>query len=199
MSNLNNLVTKILDDAKHSADAIITDAKAKEKEIVDKKVNEANIEQKNIVEKAKIESQSKKERIVSNAQLQVRNKKLDSKQQVIDKVFEKSLIELINLSKEQYLDFIKNSILALPIDGDEELIVKDEDKSKIDTEFLNDLNEQLKKNNKKGEIKLSDEVRNIKGGFILYKNGIEINNSFESLVTALRDELEYDVVKILFN
>ena len=37
------------------------------------------------------------------------------------------------------------------------------------------------------------------GGFILEKDGIEINNTFEALVSSLKEELEFEVAKELFN
>ena len=52
---------------------------------------------------------------------------------------------------------------------------------------------------KKGELKLSNETRDIKGGFILEKNGIEVNNTFEALVNSLKEDLEYEVANVLFN
>ena len=38
-----------------------------------------------------------------------------------------------------------------------------------------------------------------KGGFILEKDGIEINNTFEALVSSLRDDLEFEVARVLFS
>lgn len=36
------------------------------------------------------------------------------------------------------------------------------------------------------------------GGFILEKNGIEINNTFEALVGSIKDDLSLEVAKMLF-
>jgi V/A-type H+/Na+-transporting ATPase subunit E len=51
---------------------------------------------------------------------------------------------------------------------------------------------------KTSELKFSSDARDIKSGFIVLKNGIEINNTFESLVNSLRDELEPEIVNALF-
>lgn len=118
---------------------------------------------------------------------------------MINKVFDEAVIKLQNLSKDEYLDFVKSSILSLDIEGDEEIIISPNDKDKMDVNFMLTLNNKLKAKGKKGLLKISNENRNIKGGFILYKNGIEINNSFEALVDSLRDELEQEIIEALFS
>lgn len=199
MSNLENLTSKIIEDANKKAEEIINEAKKEEKKTIEEKVKKANILSEEIVEKAKREAETKAERIISNAHLQVRNSKLEAKQEIIDKVFYEAIEKLQNLSKDEYLGFVKNSILSLDIDGDEEVIISDNDKDKIDNSFIETLNNELINKGKKGLLKLREEKRNTKGGFILYKNGIEINNSFEALVNSLRDELEQEIIDALFS
>lgn len=199
MSNLENLTSKIIEDANKKAEELLSEAKKEENKIVDEKVKKANKEKEQIIEKAKREAKTKAERIISNTHLKIRNNKLEAKQEVINKVFDEAVIKLQDLSKDEYLNFIKSSILSLDIEGDEEIIVSDNDKDKIDISFIETLNEQLKGKCKKGLLKVSNETRNIKGGFILYKNGIEINNSFEALVDSLRDELEQEIIEALFS
>lgn len=198
MSNINNLINKIISDAEKESKSIIDDANHKADEIINKKINEANIESARILQKGKIEIESKKERIVSNAKLKVRNEKLKAKQQIIQKVYDEALNRLVNIAQDEFLSFIKNSIEQLPIDGDELLIVNNTDKQKITEEFINELNEILIKKGKKGKIKLSNEDGNMQGGFILKKNGIEINNSFEALIDFYKDTLQTEIVDILF-
>ncbi len=151
------------------------------------------------MKKAKRESVIRRERILSNAELKVRNEKLQSKQKIIEKVLEKSLEKLSSLSKEEYLYYIKERILNLPIDGDEKIIINLKDKLLITEDFINEINSELVKRGKLGGLSLSDETRDFKAGFILEKNGIEINNSFQALISSMKDELEYEVARVLFN
>ncbi len=65
--------------------------------------------------------------------------------------------------------------------------------------FVNEINSELTQKGKLGKLSLSDEIRDFKAGFILEKNGIEINNSFEALISSMKDELEYEVARLLFN
>lgn len=82
---------------------------------------------------------------MSNAELKVRNEKLQSKQKIIEKVLEKSLEKLSSLSKEEYLYYIKERILNLPIDGDEKIIINLKDKLLITEDFINEINSELVK------------------------------------------------------
>ncbi|EJE7233196.1 V-type ATP synthase subunit E [Clostridium sporogenes] len=199
MSSINNLTGKILEEAKVKKEEFIKEAKEDGKKILDKKTSEAKIIEKNTIEKAERESVIRRERILSNAELKVRNEKLQSKQKVIEKVLEKSLEKLSSLSKEEYLSYIKERILTLPIDGDEKIIINLKDKLLITEDFINEVNSELVKKGKLGNLSLSDEARDFKAGFILEKNGIEINNSFEALISSMKDELEYEVARVLFN
>lgn len=199
MSSINNLTGKILEEAKVKKEEFIKEAKEDGKKILDKKTAEAKIIEKNTIEKAKRESVIRRERILSNAELKVRNEKLQSKQKIIEKVLEKSLEKLSSLSKEEYLYYIKERILNLPIDGDEKIIINLKDKLLITEDFINEINSELVKRGKLGGLSLSDETRDFKAGFILEKNGIEINNSFQALISSMKDELEYEVARVLFN
>ncbi|NFT03916.1 V-type ATP synthase subunit E [Clostridium sporogenes] len=199
MSSINNLTGKILEEAKVKKEEFIKEAKEDGKKILDKKTAEAKVIEKNTIEKAERESVIRRERILSNAELKVRNEKLQSKQKVIEKVLENSLEKLSSLSKEEYLSYIKERILNLPIDGDEKIIINLKDKLLITEDFINEVNSELVKKGKLGNLSLSDETRDFKAGFILEKNGIEINNSFEALISSMKDELEYEVARVLFN
>ncbi|EJO5345992.1 V-type ATP synthase subunit E [Clostridium botulinum] len=199
MSSINNLTEKIIKEAKATREEIIKEAKEDANKIIDKKIAEAKIIEKNTIEKSERESVIRRERILSNADLKVRNEKLQSKQKVIEKVLENALENLSSLSKQDYLSYIKERILNLPIDGDEKLIINAKDKSLITESFINEINSELLKKGKLGNICLSDETRDFKAGFILEKNGIEINNSFEALISSMKDELEYEVARVLFN
>lgn len=198
MSNISNLTNKIIEDANGTASRLIAEAKAKEAEVISDKVAEAESEKKMIISRAESEAKIKAERIVSNAHLQVRNMKLTSKGEALDKVFSTAAEKLIQLPSDKVLQFIKNAVLSLEIKGDEEIVVG-ENNAAVTPEFISELNKELNAKGKIGNLKLSPIKRNIGGGFILIKNGVEINFTFEALIKVLRDELEAEVASTLFS
>lgn len=197
MSNISNLVKKIIEDGNSNSEAILSEGRKEEEKILNKSIKEAEETGKLLIEKTKLESVTRAERVISNAELKVRNSKLEAKQKVLDKVFEEALEKLTQISGEEHLKFIKESILALDIEEDEELIIG-RDNTDVTAEFVSQINAELSKMGKKASVKLSSEKRDFKGGFVLEKEGIEINNTFEALIMSLRDELEADVANVLF-
>lgn len=199
MSNLENLTSKIITDANEKAANIINDAKVKEKELIAKKKEEAEKLAKSIIEKANLEGKNLFDRTISKSELKVRNEKLVAKQQVIDKVFNEAIKELNNMSSEDYLNYIKNNLKSIKLQGHEEIIVSENDKDKIGEEFIKELNRTIAKDVEKANIILSKNTRQINGGFILAKSGIEFNYSYDALVNSLRYEIENEVAMMLFD
>ena len=196
MSNINNLTSKIIKDAEDEKEIIIQTAEKEKNKILSKKQVEASTAEKIIIEKAEREAVSRKERIISSAKLQARNEKLQAMQEVIREIFESSIETLCNLSEDEFKVFVTESILNSDIVGEQNIILNDSSKKIINKTFLAGINKEL---GSKANVILSEETRNFKGGFILEKDGIEINNTFEALVNSLKDDLSIDVAIMLFN
>ena len=194
MSNVKNITSKILKDAEAGKENILAAAEEEKNKILSKKASAANEIAQEILQKAEADAKSKKERVISSAKLKVRNNKLAAKQEIIDEVFEKTINKLTELSKEQFLNFVKNSILSMNLTGKQTLILNETGLKFVDDSFIDELNKEAK-----ATIALSKTAGNFKGGFILENNGIEINSTYEALVSSLRDELEFEVAKVLFN
>ncbi|WP_294188718.1 V-type ATP synthase subunit E [uncultured Clostridium sp.] len=196
MASISNLTSKILRDAEERKENILASAEEEKNKILSKKVAKAKEIEKEIIHKAEVEAKSRKERILSSASLKVRNNKLCAKQEVIKEVFDKSIDVLSSITGDDFLRFIKHTILSLGEIGEQNLILNKEGLEVVDLTFIYDLNQAL---GEKGNIKLSPNAGNFKGGFILESNGIEINNTYEALVSSLKDELEFEVARVLFN
>ena len=101
---------------------------------------------------------------------------------------------LIDLGKEDFLNFVKNAISSMNLSGKQTLILNEEGLKFVAEAFIDELNKNVD-----AQIILGETAGNFKGGFILENNGIEINSTYEALVSSLRDELEFEVAKVLFN
>lgn len=198
MSNLNNLTSKILNDAEEKKKYILADAEAQKDKIISKKTNRAEADKEEIITKANIEAEVKKARIISNAKLSVRNDMLRAKQDVISKVFNEAIEKLQSLSNGDYKYYVISTLDSLELEGTEVIIINEKDKDIFSNEFLEALNKELESKGKKGSITLNMEGK-FNGGFILDRNGIQINNTFEALINSLRGELEFEVNKVLFD
>ncbi len=198
MSNLNNITSKIIKDAEEKRDEILNAAQVESDSIIAKETKKAKNLEVELVEKAKIEAKARENRVISNARLKVRNNELKAKQDMISKVFEKAVERLNSLSTLEYKEYILRALDSLDLEGTEILIINKKDEDVINNKFLLDLNNKLIGLGKKGKISILTNG-NFNRGFILDRNGIQINNTFESLVKSLRSELELEVTKVLFN
>ena len=198
MSDFNNITSKIIKDAEEKRDEILNAAQVESDSIIAKETKKAKNLEVELIEKAKIEAKARENRVISNARLKVRNNELKAKQDMISKVFEKAVERLNSLSTLEYKEYILRALDSLDLEGTEILIINKKDEDVINNKFLLDLNNKLIGLGKKGKISILTNG-NFDRGFILDRNGIQINNTFESLVKSLRSELELEVTKVLFN
>jgi V/A-type H+-transporting ATPase subunit E len=117
---------------------------------------------------------------------------------LIDEAFAQAEKKLCSLDVQSYLDLIRRMLILTSVDGNEEVIISENDRTKITPEFLSAVNEALKKQGKAGNLRLSEEKRPIKSGFILKSETLEINCAFDYLLKAQRQELETEVARLLF-
>lgn len=183
MSKLENLTKKILDDARVQAEGIKENARKKSEGVINTKIKEAHDRKDKIIEKANSEAEMMKDRVVSSAELKVRDEKLKAKQKVMDKVFLMAKESLKGLSEDEFSSFITKTTEKIEIKGKGSLVVPSGKKEMIESK-IKDL-----------EI-LEDE--NLESGFILKDDDVIYNYTFDSLVDEIREELEGEIAKNLF-
>ncbi len=198
MSNLDNLTSRIIDDAEVRKNEILKEANTKAQEIIDSQRERANEKSSSILRKAEKEGQQNLERIISKAQLELRNEKLRTKQLIIDKAFNMAVEKLEAMEPQDFEAFMKRILLNLEIAGDEEVIICESYKDKLSKSFLEEVNKALVDSNKEGKLRFCKQEQLLESGFKLRKNGVEINYTFKELVNSLRYEMEYFVGNILF-
>lgn len=185
---------KILEDASKKAGEIREGAQRKAGEIGER----AKAEVKEIGEKSKADAQTaardEKERLIALAKLELRKSLLRAKRRLVDEAFEGAVSQLNFLKKGEYQKLVKRLLLQAVETGDEEVIVSPEE-NRIDQRFVNRVSKEL---GDRGGLKLSEEKRAMKGGFILRRGKVEVKATFESLVDGVRDELEMEVARLLF-
>lgn len=194
---LEKITERILQNGRGKAAAIKREAEAKAQEIIAEAQKRADSQSKEKFSAATRQATEERKRILALAQLEARNDILRAKREVIEEAFGGALERLCSLSEAGYWELLKKTLVEIA-GGGEEIILSSSDHKRIPREFLNQANELLIKNGKRGSLKFSPETRNIRGGFILKVGGVEINNSFESLVDSIREEIEPEVVEVLF-
>ena len=190
---------KILDDANEGAKKIIEEAEEKAKPIVDEARDEAKQIKKEFKEKAVSEAEAKKKRILALARLEARKNILSARHDMTEGAFVEAVNKLCGLADKEYRSIIKEMFLSVDMpDGNVEVILSPNDKKRISHDFLKDVEKELAMKGKKVKLTLSDDARDISGGFVLRKGRVEFNNSFEAVIKMQRDVTESEVARILF-
>lgn len=195
---LNKIVEKIKSDAKVEANALTVAAQAEAKMYTDRAKVDIEAQCKKLLAEGRERAVREKQQQLQIASLDIRKRILAEKQNLITQVFEQALQELQQLEKSKYTSILKNMLAKYPLEGDEEIIVSKADRQRLGDGFILQLNQELKKQQKKGDCKWAEEQRSLKGGFIIRRGKIEANYSFESLLKSQREELEQEVARVLF-
>ena len=177
-----NEAAKLLDEARKQADVLNADADAeisKSKKYYDG------------LYAAEAPEVRRRAQIIAN--LDVKKLRLGAKQELIGRSFDGALARLCKLAGDKYLAFMEKLLDQAVSSGDEELLAAAGEK-RIDQAWLDKYNASRGR-----KLTLSAEKSEIKGVFILRNVRISTNCSLETLIHWLKDELESDVVKRLFD
>jgi V/A-type H+/Na+-transporting ATPase subunit E len=198
MTGIDRIKEQILQDSQAKANSILDDAKKQALELIEKANVNARQKSEEIQKKASSDASEKLRISRSMLELEMRKDILSTKQQLIEEVFQKALDSLSKMENNEYEAILYKLIVDAVETGEEEILLSKHDKNRLPGDFSNKLNQVLVQAGKKGNLKLSDEARDIMGGFVLKTKGVEINYSFEALLRMDRDEIEPEVAAILF-
>ena len=193
MSNLDNLTAKILADAEQRAADMLAEAEAAAQRTIDGQTALADEECQRMLAEAEAEAARLAQQILLGKTLAMRDENLAAKQTMLDSIFADALAELNAMSKEQFLAFLASYLKDVDLEG-QELVLP----AKYGITDIAQLQPVLEAAHCKGLPTLTPDDRDISGGFVLRKNGIELNNTFEALVDYHRYELESGVLSILY-
>jgi V/A-type H+-transporting ATPase subunit E len=215
-ADMDQEIAQIKAAAQKQSDDILADAQA-----------QAQRQSEDILAKGRKAAQERQERLESAAKMETRKLTLAAKQEVLGEAFDQALKKLCSLGDEDYIALLTKLAVKASTTGKEKLIFSKKDRSRIGKQVVVAANEALTKgrtsetpsaasdskvkaflgkvvNNAAAAVTgasltLSEETRNIKGGFIMVDGDVEINCTFETLVRLQRETLERDVAHTLFD
>lgn len=191
--SVENITANILSDAKQVAEVSLMNAEKSKEEIISKAKDEAEAIKQEAAEKANKDAENLKSRKLSAAELQSRKMMLSAKQEAIKKSFEEALKKLRAMPENQYIEFLTNEIIKVPY-SEGTIVLNKQDRDKIGEKLVKAVNDKLKAE----KFTLSNETVNSQGGFVLRSGAIIINNTFETILDSIKDELTNEVANALF-
>ena len=182
MSNLDNLVAEILQQAQKEANRMLTKAKTENSEFSEKENKKVQKEVEAINDKAAEEAQALKERVISNANLKSRDMILQAKEELVEDVLERVLERLKNIDTKKYLKFVENILKNLNLSKNAELIVTKDMRLALGDKIL--------------DYKISDQT--VESGCSIKDGNLIYNNEFSNLIDFNREELEREILNKIF-
>lgn len=182
MANLEQLTEQILQDAREKAQGILDEAKAQADARISQALRESESRKAIFLTRARNEAELMAERIASGTNLRIRDQKLKAKGQVIDRVMEQVKNKLAVLPAQETTRFILNGLNGRTLKPDEVLLVP----AGLEAEL------------KKVLANVRVEGRPGLSGYIIDRNGVMENHSFDTTLDYMKEDLEAEAAQILF-
>lgn len=226
MEGINKITQKIAQDAQAEINKLMAQTEEKVQAIRAEAAAQAKEEAEAIVERGRTAAGERLERLESASQMERRKLELAAKQEVLGEAFELALEKLCTLPEKEYIDLLTKLALEASSSGKERLIFSQKDRNKVGKQVVMAANDALLKGrapslpeevakSKVGTLvdklihnttamvtgaglTLSEQTRDIKGGFIMVDGDVEINCAFETLVRLQREQMEKKVADTLF-
>lgn len=227
MEGIEKITAKISQDAQAEISRLMAETDEKVQTLRTDAEHQAQQEANDIVEKGRMAAAERLERLGSAAQMERRKLELASKQEVLGEAFDLAMEKLCALPEKEYISLLTKLALEASTSGREQIIFSQKDRNKVGKQVVMAVNEALVKERAPGlpeevakskvgafvdklvhnttavvtgtGLTLSEQTRDIKGGFIMVDGDVEINCAFETLVRLQREKLEKKVADSLFN
>lgn len=184
MGNEERIIDKIILDAENEKKKILEQAQKEADHIIHIAQEQAEKELNSARALATAEAEKATAKVFSGAKMEAKKMILSQKQKCLEDTMEQIKQKLFSQSPVEYEKTII-SMLEKAEQG-EEIILSEKD--------INLLKKTLEE---KGYI-VSDETRDISGGFIVKKGEIEYNYSFEAIFAVEKEQIEQIIAEILF-
>jgi len=195
MPGIDRIYDKIINDAQQQADSKLYEAALKVdlmRGIIDEKIHDY---QHSKYSESENEAKSIISRAEANRNLEGKKQLLKVKQDMISEVFDKAHKALMELEDTKKLSLYAKLINSCLQKGQNEIILNGKDKAGFGSQLIKNIQKDLTSDI---SVFLSDQ--DIKDDFgVIVKNGnIYSNSTFASLLKYMKQDLESDVMKILF-
>lgn len=185
---------KIIEKAKLDASKIIADGTEKVKELDLLTKEEVEKEKSAALKDASLKDEERVLVYKASLEQSFNQQRLAHQKELLQKVIDQTKQELMNLSDNELIAFVKNHIRKANI---EKAIIKvnEKDYNRYVKLFSSNNNQML---DTLGDVSLAKDSVDISGGFIIENEYFDIDNSFEVILDEIKDKYESALAKMLF-
>ncbi len=192
---IEKLEERIVKKSQREATLFLEKEKRKIKQELEQFEKQKNEEFEADFQKFLVNLENEKQRKIDQATLDMERKLLEEKRNILDNLFLQVEDQIVSLDEDSYIRFLESLIIKDAPSGKSILFVNKRDHKLFDKRIIDEMNKKLGKNK---SIGLSPEIINIKGGCIIKGSEVEIDDSIHSLVQELREKMEIDIAKKVF-
>lgn len=189
-----SIIEKIKEDTEKEVKAVLEEARSKADGIIKEAQSRAKGEEEEILRRGAREAELVKQRIIADAKLKARKQKLNVKEAAIQAAFGEAEKELRKFGSTAEYPSVLKKIIKEAVNSigseDMEIITNKADRKIVTQDFLKSLS--------KFNIALSPQTIETSGGVIVRAKNTEVDNTFETRMARMRDNLRTKVAKILF-
>lgn len=227
MEGIEKITAKIAQDTQAEVSRLERETQAQVDEMIAQAQAQAEKETADTLARGKKVAHERLERLQSAAGMERRKLELAAKQEVLGEAFDQALEKLCSMPEGEYVKLLTALVLEASSTGKEQLIFSAKDRAQIGKQVVVAANEALASQvapelpesitdskvgafvgklvnttaamvNGTAMLTLSQETREMKGGFIMVDGDVEINCAFETLIRLQREKLEKEVANVLF-
>ncbi|MEG0291950.1 MAG: V-type ATP synthase subunit E [Anaerovoracaceae bacterium] len=191
--SIEKITSKIVADAEASAKEFLEIEKQKSDGILKEAKDAAHSK----IKLAEESGLSEKEKLITRkksvADIDGKKMILQGKQELINACFDEAIDRITSMEQSKYVDFLAQMVKKTG-ETSGQLLMNDKERKNIGQDLVIKVKELIPGCN----IELADEVRPIRGGFLLKNDLKYINGTVEALVDEGREALVLEVAKKLF-
>ena len=196
--SLASIIQKIDEEAVEQSREILEQAGTEGKQIIRAARVKAEEEAAQILHHAAEELSVLQSKQMATTVLHMRKEKLDNQQQILDKVFAEVVQRVNAFDGEQRARIFRNILLSVSEERKGNVLLSKNEKTVVTQEFIEEINAELEKQNRKLRFGLSSKTAPIEQGFLIDFKDFDINYSVEMLLSMLWDEIKSEVSTRLF-
>lgn len=189
--SIENITSKITDDAKREADQILDEARRTAKAIED----EAKANADKIRHSVGRDGAKEKEKIISRRQavadIDSRKLILQAKRELMDQCFDDALKKLVSMDEKEYVPFLEGIVRKSGL-TEGEIILNKKDHAAVGEQLLKRLNADGKK------FTIAEEDGSFEGGLMIRSGSVYLNGTAESYIDEARETMAREVSEVLF-
>ena len=195
---IEQIVAKIIDEAREKAAAIRADLDAKVETLEKRWAEEESHRRSEASEALEAATTRERDRLLTAEKLEERKRRLALRRELVDEAFQLARAAFLDLPNDKYKPLLSAMVASAAITGDEEVVLSKSDHSSLGKDVVSEANSLLKAKGMEGKLTLAAEAGTHQKGAVLRRSRVECRRTLDELLLEVREKIEGKVAAVLF-